>query len=287
MSDKVENTYYDVVKINVSALELIDDTDYESSSGNVSQISYKHYAGYLSDKYLTTWDSLIAKAAQNMNTEFNHDDETIQTTFSGSELKLSSQNYVKCAKYMQLPSESIYNYLCRSHILLTDAINSGDLEGIKMIIDNTFLPDAKIKTDKQKDFIIGSENLYKLCVGLLYNVPDYIGNVRVVQQDDELMKNVITVEVLSVGTRVNIPNHQYTETIFSVLNVQNSYYDPKIQQAKDFMKQCYVVANKASKFLAKTKVCMILNQELTHIEFCVAKLVSLEAAHADIQVSFR
>ena len=93
---------------------------------------------------------------------------------------------------------------------------------------------------------------------------------------------------MSVGTRVSIPNHQYTE-IYTTLNQADRKHrstDPKIQQAKIFMSKL-LKDNKSSKFLAKTYVHMILNQELTHVEFYIAKLVSLEAAPADIQASFR
>lgn len=293
--DKLSISYLDNNSLNtyfshISEVETFVDDNYNETT----------FHNLPPERYLSTWDSLTMKAKQNvfvraLSGEIG-DDEATSLTQSETDwqwTQQNSQNYGKEEKYKQLPSESRYEYLCRSYVHLTDALNSGDIESFKTIINNTFLPDAKIKTDKQKDFMIGRDNLWKIYIGVLHNIPDYIGTARIVKQDSELMKNIITVEVMSVGTRVNIPNHQYTE-LFSTLKEslllskqknQKVVGDPKILEAKVTMARI-LNENKQAKFLAKSYVHLILNQEMTHVEFCIQRLVSLQTALADIQVYF-
>jgi hypothetical protein len=154
-------------------------------------------------------------------------------------------------------------YLIRSPLIISKLINSGDLVGLKELIEDICLPECSLKTSATQVELVGREYVIKFFIALNQGIPDYVAMTT----STTLNFRVVSALVRSFGTKV-------------ITTSEDSLYDhmkhgqPK-EKAFVEAKEKYehlVREGKPVAFSSKSFLHLILNKEMTHVEkFVVAR----------------
>jgi hypothetical protein len=188
-------------------------------------------------------------------------------------------------QYEPTTSESRLEYLCRFPELLQAAINSSNLEMLRYILDESVTEDLLTTIDNMYD-CRGREKWYLQSVAILNSVPDFY----VAFTKPMLFRRCICMKQYCYGTTGVLtglnssPQTDYLWNPFKAIPFEKM--DERMKEYKVLYDKC-MSEGKLVRFVKRSFLFLILNEEMTHIEQRVAHCESFELFEANIEDYFK
>jgi hypothetical protein len=188
-------------------------------------------------------------------------------------------------QYQAMTTESRLEYLCRVPSLIQVATNSSNLEMLQYILDETVTEDCLHKFTFM-DPCRGRDKWYLQIAAVLNSVPDYY----IANTSPMLFRRCICMKQYNYGTMgvlTGINNSPTTDYLWNPFKaVPFEKMDERMKANKILYDKC-MSEGKLVRFVQRSILFFMLNEEMTHIEQRVAYCESLELFEANVEDFFK